>query len=548
MDENYDTLKIFCDKQKIMIADLLSKVLMLETKLEILQVSMNTAENINTKDNKKESDPSIRSPFKNRQESNVASTIQIKRGSGAPGSLADGELAVDTGNKILYVGNSASGVVEISRNTIDGVDISDGSNTVAINAASGTQSYTLTLPGNDGDNTQVLTTNGSGVLSWTTPTTGTITKTGTPADGQVSVWTGATELEGDAALTFATASDTLNIGASNDGTLTIGGVTIINNAGSGAVALSGINSLDATTEATIEAAIDTLSNLTSIGTIATGVWQATDITVAHGGTGASNAQDARANLGLVIGTDVQAYDADLAAIGLLTSAANKIPYFTGSGAAAVADFTAFGRSIVDDADAGAVRTTIGVDAAGTDNSTNVTLAGSLDYLTISGQEITRGAIVLTTDVSGTLPVGNGGTGATTLGDNRVLTGAGTSAISAEANMTFDGSTLAVTGDVNITGDLSVAGNTTITDTTTISVEDSLLKLASNNTNTDTVDIGFYGVYVDSGTKYSGIIRDASDGTGVFKVWGGFTSEPGITANFSQGALVQLDAIIDGGTY
>jgi hypothetical protein len=477
----------------------------------------------------------------------VASTIQIKRGSGAPGSLADGELAVDTGNKILYVGNSASGVVEISRNTIDGVDISDGSNTVAINAASGTETYTLTLPGNDGGSNQVLTTNGSGVLSWTTPS-GTLSASGSPADGQVSVWTGSTALEGDAALTFTTSSDTLNIGASNDGTLTIGGVTIINNAGSGAVALSGINSLDATTEATIEAAIDTLSNLTSIGTIATGVWQATDIAVAHGGTGASSAGDARTNLGLVIGTNVQAYDADLAAIAGLTSAANKIPYFTGSGAAAVADFTAFGRSIVDDANAGAVRTTIGVDAAGTDNSTNVTLAGSLDYLTISGQEITRGAIVLTTDVSGTLPVGNGGTGATTLGDNRVLTGAGTSAISAEANMTFDGSTLAVTGDVNITGDLSVAGNTTITDTTTISVEDSMLKLASNNTNTDTVDIGFYGVYVDSGTKYAGIIRDASDGDGVFKVQAGFTSEPGVTANFAQGGLAQLDAIIDGGTY
>ena len=66
MDENYDTLKIFCDKQKVMIADLLSKVLMLETKLEILQVSMNTAETINTNNNKKESDPSIRSPFKNK--------------------------------------------------------------------------------------------------------------------------------------------------------------------------------------------------------------------------------------------------------------------------------------------------------------------------------------------------------------------------------------------------------------------------------------------------------------------------------------------------
>ena len=444
----------------------------------------------------------------------MASTIQIKKGSGAPGSLAYGELAVDAGNKILYVGNSTSGVIEISRNTIDGVDITDGSNTVAINASSGTESYTLTLPGNDGDNTQVLTTNGSGVLSWTTPTTGTITKTGTPADGQVSVWTGATELEGDAALTFATASDTLNIGASNDGTLTIGGVTIINNAGSGAVALSGINSLDATTEATIEAAIDTLSNLTAAsalvttGTVTTGTWS-------------SSFGDALIQ--------------DIADVSGTATSADQVLVSTGSGAFAL--------------ESGAtLRTSLGVDPAGTDNSTNVTLAGSLDYLTLSGQQITRGAIVLTTDVSGTLPVGNGGTGATTLGDNRVLTGAGSSAISAEANMTFDGSTLAVTGDVNITGDLSVAGNTTITDTTTISVEDSLLKLASNNTNTDTVDIGFYGVYVDSGTKYSGIIRDASDGTGVFKVWGGFTSEPGVTANFAQGALVQLDAIIDGGTY
>lgn len=52
------------------------------------------------------------------------------------------------------------------------------------------------------------------------------------------------------------------------------------------------------------------------------------------------------------------------------------------------------------------RTNLGVDAAGTDNSTDVTLAGSLDYLTLSGQQITRGAIVLTTDVSGALPYAN----------------------------------------------------------------------------------------------------------------------------------------------
>ena len=42
----------------------------------------------------------------------------------------------------------------------------------------------------------------------------------------------------------------------------------------------------------------------------------------------------------------------------------------------------------------------GVDAAGTDNSTDVTLGGSYDYITISGQTITRNQIDLTTDVTG----------------------------------------------------------------------------------------------------------------------------------------------------
>lgn len=48
----------------------------------------------------------------------------------------------------------------------------------------------------------------------------------------------------------------------------------------------------------------------------------------------------------------------------------------------------FGASLVDDADAAAARTTLGVDAAGTDNSTNVTLTGSGTYLSIAGQAIT----------------------------------------------------------------------------------------------------------------------------------------------------------------
>ena len=101
--------------------------------------------------------------------------------------------------------------------------------------------------------------------------------------------------------------------------------------------------------------------------------------------------------GTVDGLDVGALDTDLETFSLPASTT----------------ISAFGATLVDDADAATARTTLGVDPAGTDNSTDVTLAGALDYLTIVGQVITRNAIDLATDITGDLPVANlnGGTGA-----------------------------------------------------------------------------------------------------------------------------------------
>ena len=109
----------------------------------------------------------------------------------------------------------------------------------------------------------------------------------------------------------------------------------------------------------------------------------------------------------------------------------------------------------------------------------VTLAGSLDYITLSGQEITRNAIDLAQDVTGTLGVSKGGTGLTSISTllnsnvTSVSGNAGTATALATARdiagVSFDG-----TGDISLNNNAITngAGYTTNTgDITKITISD-----------------------------------------------------------------------------
>jgi len=355
----------------------------------------------------------------------MANTIRLKKrasggASGAPSSLAPSEPAFSEVDSILYYGFGDAGG-------------GAASSVIAI-AGSGAFSTLTTAQTISGNKTYTGTLDFSGATIATFETTGNVTVGGNLTVNGTTTSVNSTTLQVDDKNielgTVATPSDTTADG---------GGITL---KGATDKTFNWVNSTDSWTSSehidlasgkefkiagtsvlsgsTLGSGV-TASSLTSVGTIATGVWNGTAIGYAYGGTGLTAAPS---NGQLAIGNGTGYTLATL-------TAGSNITITEGSGSITIAATDTNTTYTAGD----------GLDLTGTVFSADLKANGGL-VIESTELAVDLGASAIT----GTLAVGDGGTGATTL--TGILKGNGTSAFTAATegtdylsnNSTVDGGT------------------------------------------------------------------------------------------------------------
>ena len=248
-------------------------------------------------------------------------------------------------------------------------------------------------------------------------------------------------------------------------------ITVTN--GSGVLVGGGSNLTLDVNEANLDLA--SIGGSLNVGSQVTGT-----LAVANGGTGATSAADARTNLGLVIGTDVQAYDAQLADIAGMTPTDGNIIVGNGtnfvleSGATAR---TSLGLGTGDAVTFAGVTSTANISLGSTNGTDGYHLVG-LNTPTSDYEAATKKYVDDSVGSVSQTFAGDSGSGTTTLG-SQTFTFAGTSN---EIETSVSGQTVTIglvddptlTGNVIVTGNLTVQGTTTTVDSTTINVQNAFV--------------------------------------------------------------------------
>ena len=184
-------------------------------------------------------------------------------------------------------------------------------------------------------------------------------------------------------------------------------------------------------------------------------------------------------------------------------------------------------NLSDLADASTARSNLGVDAAGTDNSTDVTL-GNTNYLSISGQEIT----------GGTVPIGSGGTGATSAGAARTALGVDAAGTDNSTDVTVAGNTY-----ISLDGQEITAGTVDISEHTNLAVSDTTeVNMILSG---DTLSAELIGGVVSGSSQITSIANSQLSNSSITIDGSSISLGGSITTNNTQLSTEQVQDIVGG---
>ena len=338
---------------------------------------------------------------------------------------------------------------------------------IGLNTNSITNSYLGTMPAgtikgnNSGSTAQPQDLTAAQVLSLIGGGTVSLINTGQGLQGGPITTTGTISISntGVTSGTYGSATAVPQIAINSQGQITsasrvniliptsqITGLGTMATQNANSVAITG-GTIDQTTIGATTAAAGTFTNLTAtgtvaIGTISSGTWNGTPIAVTYGGTGATTASGARTNLGAA----ASGANSDITSLTGLTTPLAETEGGTGYGSYTTGDILYASSS----------STLARLNDVATGNAL---ISGGV------GVAPSWGKIGLSTHVNGTLPVANGGTGATTL--TGYLVGNGTSAVTAvstipNAGLTNSSITIGSTSVALGASTSTLAGLTTVT--------------------------------------------------------------------------------------